>query len=328
MKNQAENNPFNVGLVAICSFIGVGFITGAEIWFYFARFGAGMLAGLVVFGVLMVLLIKFSLNSDKFQSAKLIRLKTAILGLSEFLIASAMTSGLLETSKTLFGKFWPLVFLCSILIVSFLFFKDLKSFVFYNYFVAFFVIFVIMFLLLNNNYNSLDFSFKINYKNITLSALFSGIYVFMNISEIRPILSNYQTLKTKRRKNIFAFIISLVLILSIITLSISLFCNVELVGYSMPLMLLFKNYGGAVYYIFLIGLVLAMISTAESCLIGVMGHLNFSKQDEIFYKIIVIILLLVSAQIPFAIFVKVVYPAIAILNFLLFLSELFVRSKK
>lgn len=327
MKNQAENSLFNVGLVAICSFIGVGFISGAEIWFYFARFGSGMFAGLVVFAILMVLLIKFSLNASKFQSAKQSRLKTAILGLSEFLIASAMTSGLLETSKTLFGKFWPLVFLCSILTISFLFFKDLKSFVLYNYFVAFFVIFVIVFLLLNNNYNSLEFSLKTNYKNITSSALFSSIYVFMNISEIRPILLNCQTLKTKKQKFIFAFIISLVLILSIIVFSVSLLCNLNLTNYSMPFLLLFKNYSGAVYYIFLIGLVLAMISTAESCLIGVMGHLSYSKQDENFYKTLVIILLLIFGQIPFKIFVKVLYPIIAILNFFLFLSELFVRSK-
>ena len=43
MKYEAKNSPFNVILIAVCSFVGVGFITGAEIWFYFARFGKNMI---------------------------------------------------------------------------------------------------------------------------------------------------------------------------------------------------------------------------------------------------------------------------------------------
>jgi uncharacterized membrane protein YkvI len=46
-ENKAKNGWFNTCLIAICSFVGVGFISGAEIWFYFARFGISSVVGTV-----------------------------------------------------------------------------------------------------------------------------------------------------------------------------------------------------------------------------------------------------------------------------------------
>lgn len=321
MKNKAKNSPFSAGLVAICSFIGVGFITGAEIWFYFARFGAVLVFGVAVFAVLMVLLIVFALRPSETSSPKLLRFRRVIFGVSELLIASAMMSGLLETTKTLFGGVWLVVFLLAVFIICLLFYNNIKSFVIYNYFVAIFVIFVVIFLLLNNNYNTLKFSLDIGYKNITKSACFAAIYVFMNIAEMRPIFSSVSGLKSKKSKFVFAGLISLVLALFVILFSITLFCNAWLVNFSMPFLLLFKNNGGAVYYVYLVGLVLAMISTAESCLIGVNSRINPAKNDEHFTKSVVIILSLILGWLPFAFFVKIVYPFIAILNILLFCFE-------
>lgn len=328
MGNKAKNSPFNAYVMAICSFVGVGFITGAEIWFYFARFGLAMVAGLIVFAVLMVFLLCFSLHDNKSQIKKLCGLKKVIFALSELLIASAMVSGLLETSKTLFSKAWFFVFICAIFVICFMFFKSIKCFVFYNYFVAIFVLFIAVYLLLNNNYNTPYILGGLDYKNITTSMLFSCIYVFMNISEIRPILMDLQSLKTRKKQIIFACFISLTLILLIIAFSVTLFCNSKLSKFSMPFLLLLKNNGGVVYYVFITGLVLAMISTAEACLMGVKNRINFDKNDENFTRVIVIILSLIFGQIPFAFFVKGVYPFIAILNFFVFMLDCFsLRSK-
>lgn len=321
MKNKAKNSPFNAGLVAICSFIGVGFITGAEIWFYFARFGAVFVFGVAIFAVLMVFLIVFALRPSETLSPKFSRFKRAVFGVSELLIASAMMSGLLETTKTLFSGAWLLVFLLAVLIICLLFYNNIKSFVIYNYFVAIFVIFVAIFLLLNNNYNNITIAAKFGYKNITKSAYFAAIYVFMNIAEMRPIFASINGLKSKKSKLIFAGFISLVLALFVILFSITLFCNGELVDFSMPFLLLFKNNGGAVYYVFLAGLVLAMISTAESCLIGVNSRINPTKNDENFTKGVVIISSLILGRLPFTFFVQIVYPFIACLNIVLFLCE-------
>lgn len=321
MENQAKNSPFNAGLVAICSFIGVGFITGAEIWFYFARFGAALVFGVAIFAVLMVFLIVFALRPSETLSQKFLRFKRAIFAVSELLIASAMMSGLLETTKMLFSKAWLLVFLAAILVVCLLFYNNIKSFVIYNYFVAGFVIFVATFLLLNNNYNSVSLDIDLGYKNITKSILFAALYVFMNIAEMRPIFNSVQGLKSKKRKYIFAICISLTLALFVILFGFTLFCNKDLTQFSMPFLLLFKNNGGAVYYIFLAGLVLAMISTAESCLIGANSRINLSKNDENFAKSVVIISSLILGQLPFTFFVRIVYPFIAGLNALLFVCE-------
>lgn len=329
MGNKAKNSPFNACVMAMCSFVGVGFITGAEIWFYFARFGLSMIAGLVVFAVLMVFLVCFSFHDDKLQTKKFCGLKRGVFAVSELLIASAMISGLLETSKTLFGKAWFFVFLCAIFVICFMFFKSIKCFVFYNYFVAIFVLFVVVYLLLNNNYKNICNVANIGYKNITISMLFSCIYVFMNISEIRPILINLKTLETRKKIIIFACIFSLTLILLIIAFSVTLFCNPELSKFSMPFLLLFKNNGGVIYYVFIAGLVLAMISTAEACLMGVVNRINIDKNDENFARIIVIIISLIFGQIPFTFFVKGVYPFIAILNLFVFLLDCFsLRSKR
>lgn len=287
-----------------------------------------MVAGLVVFAVLMVFLVCFSMKDNKLQTKKFYGLKKAIFALSELLIASAMVSGLLETSRILFSKIWFIVFLCAIFIVCFMYFRSIKCFVFYNYFVAIFVLFVVACLLLNNNYNNTLNLLGLGYKNITISMLFSCIYVFMNISEIRPILINLKTLKTRKKKIIFACIFSLTLILLIIAFSVTLFCSPELSKFSMPFLLLFKNNGGVVYYVFIIGLVLAMISTAEACLMGVNNRIKFDKNDENFTKTIIIILSLLFGQIPFAFFVKGVYPLIAVLNLFVFLLDcLSLRSK-
>ena len=57
MKNKPQNNHFNLVLTAVCSFVGVGFISGAEIWFYFARFGKGIFFGIIMFAILCFTLV-------------------------------------------------------------------------------------------------------------------------------------------------------------------------------------------------------------------------------------------------------------------------------
>lgn len=322
MKNKAENWSFNVFLVAVCSFVGVGFITGAEIWFYFARFGVNMFAGVVVFAVVSFVLVYYSISPKRIQSKKFSRAKRAISALSEFLIASAMVSGLLEICQNLFGKLWCLVFVLAIFVVIFIYFKGIKSFIFYNYFVAIFVIFVITCLFLFNNKNNFDFSLDFNFKELIYSAIFSLIYIFMNIAEVRPILAKYNQNNTQKNKVIFSLIFSLTLIFLVIILSFVLFLNKKIVEFSMPFLLYFKNNGKTLFYVFLIGLVMCLLSTLLSCLIGVEDKVATNENDKNFVKIIVIILSLIIGQISFRVFVMIIYPIIAILNFGLFIWEI------
>ena len=97
--------------------------------------------------------------------------------------------------------------------------------------------------------------------------------------------------------------------------------------FQMPFLMLFKNQNRAVLFVFLIGLVMAMISTAVACLIGVKNKIKFSKNDENFIKIIVILSSLILGQIPFIFFIKFVYPTVAIFNFVIFILEIFEIKK-
>lgn len=328
MKNKAENRSFNVFLVAVCSFVGVGFITGAEIWFYFARFGVNMLVGIVVFAAVSFILVYYSISTKQIHNKKFLRAKTAISALSEFLIASAMVSGLLEISQNLFGKFWLLVFFLAIIVVIFIYFKGIKSFIFYNYFVAIFVIFVIISLFLFNNENTLNFSSDFSVKEMLFSCFFALIYIFMNIAEIRPILAKYNQEKGKKNKTTFAILFSLTLIFLVIMLSIKLILNKSIVNFSMPFLLYFKNNTNGLFFVFLIGLVLCLLSTLLSCLIGVKDKFIIDENDKNFVKIIVIISSLIFGQISFSVFVMIVYPIIAVLNFGLFVAEIVLRHNR
>ena len=327
-KFEAKNSLFNVCLVAVCSFVGVGFISGAEIWFYFARFGKiGLLFGVFVFGLLIFVLSGFAFREKQENDLKLNRVKTKILIVSELAVASAMVSGLMQTTRTFFEKWWILVFVSSILLLIILFFSEKKSFVIYNYFVAIFVVFVIVSLFCFNNNNIgqngvvLQRNFSI--KNVVLSILFACIYVFMNVSEIRPILEKNKDKFSKKEKIISSFCLSGILVLLVFMLSIVLLKNNDITKYDMPFLICFKTGGGVKLFVFLIGLVLTMISTADACLIGVKDKLSFIKKDENFIKIIVILSSLILGQISFRFFIKIVYPILAILNFLVFMFEVF-----
>lgn len=333
MKNNCgvKKRFFDVILVALCSFVGVGFITGAEIWFYFARFGVNMIWGIIVFGVLIYKLTIFAFSGSGEESYKTTKLKNKVLFVSEILVASAMISGLFETARTLFDKCWFLVFVVAISLLILLFFSEKKSFIIYNYFVSFFIIFVIVNLFFFNNDNDFKFitfnNLNSGLKSSVLSCLFSMIYVFMNVSEIRPILernSKNFNLKTKR---LIALFLSILLIFLIFLFSFALFQNGWTVNFQMPFLMIFKRGGGVIKFVFLVGVLMTMISTAQGCLIGAKDKLNYLKNDNNFASIIVILSSLIFGQIPFWFFIKIIYPILAVLNFNLFVSQI-ISSKK
>lgn len=329
MKNKVKNSPFNIVLLTICSFVGVGFITGVEIWFYFARFGLNMIFGVIYFTVLTFLLVYFALGESDAQNDRFIQFKRQISAVSELLIASAMISGLAEQSRLIFGNGWLIVFLISISIVFCLLWLGLKSFIFYNYFVAIFIVFVVIVLFRFNNNFLLDFEPKFSLNLSLKSIVFAGVYIFMNIAEIKPILSEFSEKQNEKKKVLTALFVTGSLVFLMITLSFVLQNNRNISQNSMPFLLLFNNFGGVVEWVFLVGLIMTLISTAVACLIGVKNKLILKNNDEKFCKIIVIISALILGQIPFLVFIKIIYPIIAIFSFILFIFEfIFKRGKK
>lgn len=325
-ENKAKNGYFSTIVIAICSFVGVGFITGAEIWFYFSRFGLGSVIGLAVFGFLIYFVLSLSICKSRVKNSKIEKLKTKILLFGELAVASAMVSGLFETTRLIFDRWWIFFYILAILVMSLLFIFEKKSYIIYNYILLIFIIFVIILLFIFNNNNSLINCSKstLNFtaKNAILACVFSCVYVFSNVAEIRPVLEcNTENFNIKQKK-ILCLILSLSLIFLAFMFGLQFFLNEELSKFSMPFLNLFKGKGGVVLWVYLIGLTMTMVSTADACLIGIKNKLNFSKNNEKFVKFIVIILSLILGQIPFKFFIKIIYPIVAIFNFLIFVLEI------
>ena len=80
---------------------------------------------------------------------------------------------------------------------------------------------------------------------------------------------------TKKQKRNLCLTLSLMLIFLEFILIIQFFRNENLSKYSMPFLTLFKAKGGVVLWVYLIGLTMTMISTADACLIGVKNKLKF-----------------------------------------------------
>lgn len=330
-KNKAKNSSFNTILIAICSFVGVGFISGAEIWFYFARFGLASIFGVVIFGSLCFVLTWFCMSTSGLENMKVSKLKKKISIVGEMAVASAMVSGLFETTREIFEKWWIVVFIIAIATIIILYFLEQKSFTIYNYFVAIFIVFVIVSLFVFNNYLGVDFELNFDknfsFKTIFFASVFACFYVFSNIAELRPILEKDSKKLSKKSKFKVSLILSLLLIFLVIMLEIVLVSRKEISKFSMPFLMVFKRENKIVLFVFLMGLVMTMISTAEACLMGIKDKIKFDINNEKFVKTIVIITSLIIGQIPFQIFIKIIYPLVAILNFLVFLIEIFEMRK-
>ena len=101
-ENKGKKGDFGLCLLLVGSMIGAGFITGAEIWQFFAKFGYGSLFGVVVFGCLSYLLVYFEARPKKElnkESLRLERVKKDVNFFSEIMVAAAMISGLKIISK-------------------------------------------------------------------------------------------------------------------------------------------------------------------------------------------------------------------------------------
>lgn len=326
MINDVKNGLFNSILLSICVFVGAGFITGAEIWFYFAKFNYNMVFGLIIFGLLCFVLVIFAQKSQT-ENIKLKKARFFVSLISEVLIASAMISGIFYTARILFRSLWVLVDVLAISCLIFVFVRGIKFQKIYNYFIAIFIIFVIIVLFLFNNKTDDNFTHFIDsglsFKNAFLSCVFAIIYIFMNIATMRPIIEKFNHNNKRKNKIAFAGLLSLMLIFLIFTLSLFLWKNPKIANTSMPFLLLFYNYGNLIEFIFLLGLLMCMVSTAAVCFYGVCDKLNYVNNDDNFNKMIVILSSLIIAQLRFKIFVNILYPVVGIFNFLLFAIEIF-----
>lgn len=323
---KGKKASFGLVLLLIGSMIGAGFITGAEIWHFFARFGGGVFVGLFTFGVLLYYLIVNELKvcDDECVCLKSggIWLKKQVNFASELLIASAMISGLRDVVFGLQFNGRIFIFSLAIIVIFIILLFGIKSFSFYNYFVIGFIVYLLIILMKNFDEKSINIDNYFNITNSAKSCIYAVLYVFMNISALKPILRSRRRDLDKEEKKFVAISFSISMIFVVFILSVFLINSKNLVEEVMPLKLYFCTLGKGYEIIFIIGVVVSMISTCVSCSFGVKEKFLSRCGGGVFASICSLILILILGFIPFEIFVSKFYPLIGFSNFLIFIFDI------
>ena len=324
------------------SIVGVGFVSGAEIFHSFARFGANCFFGIFVVFVLMFLLC-FKIFLEKFKNKKCVNLqnfdknnakntnitkvfvKNSLVFLSLILVSAAMFSGLKNLISELFFNNQVLIFLLCVFVVIFILLMGFGGVAKFNVFVVMFLVFVTAVLLFEAEVeteqsinliqqNTLDFSFK----NITLSGVFAVLFVFLNVIEIQPAIEEFDGKTSQKTALIFSFVFAFVFVAVLCVFTIFLFKNASISQDAMPILKLFKQKGGWMFVVYVLGLLMGLVSTLLACLMGVKSKLKNKISSNGFATFLAVFLSLVLSFFEFSFFVEFVYPIVGMINFVVF----------
>ena len=323
---KGKNGAIGLSFMLVGSMVGAGFITGSEIWHFFARFNGGLAFGCVVLFLLIYYLVYSELNKKFNDDYVLIsRQKQArerVNYISELLIASAMISGLKNIISTLFNFDNLIIFLGVILVIFTILFFGFRLFRLYNYFIIGFIVFVVGAILVNFNVENTDAVFNLSVINSVKSSVYAILYVFMNISAIRPIIREFAPNFSKNKAKISALFSAILMLNLILIISIFLIKNTSYSRESMPLLKLFGENGKVLKTIFCVGVIFSMVSTCVGCLFGVKSKIIHKTDDNLFSSIVCVLMALILGNFSFDFFVSVVYPVIGFLNFLIFIFDI------
>lgn len=291
-------------LIMVCCFIGVGFISGAEINRFFVQFGRWKIVGIITFFIVSFLLSfkilysnkkkDFDKNSEEVvllnKHDKMLKkhknkcfftildknlVKDFIVFLNVFFISGAMFSGLKNVIQKLFFNNYFLVlilFACALFLityfgVSFLSIMNVFSILFASIIAGCFI---------KEDSFSFITSIRLNSSAASggiyvgfVSIFFAGLYVFMNVLQFEPIAKNSEVVCGRKKSFFYALLFS-----SILTFFLTIFTsafNLESMNATepMPFLTFFLKRGGTMGKIFPIGLLVCLLTTLSICLIGV-----------------------------------------------------------
>lgn len=342
-------------LVSVCSFIGAGFVSGAEIYEFFARFKFASFVGVTIFFFLSFLLcykilkmsenparkhkntefvdnLNFNLKMCKNTKIKCKNtflnknfIRNAIIFCNCFFISGAMVSGL----KNLIFKFYFsncfLVFFVCIVIAFSVCCLGVKGLDKLDVFVLGFVA-VLCFVFITDNsfgiitsFASKEQSFSFGFNGLFASIFFAALYVFMNILQFEPLVRTSGCTFSKKSALLFALLFAMLLSLPLLCFVLFLNCNLWLAEKSMPFLSFFIIRGGFISKIFGFGLLISLLTTLITCLIGVKDKLAHKLNCSNFIAAgLGLWLVLLISMLPFKFFVSVLYPILGVLNFIVF----------
>ena len=323
----------------VCSVVGVGFVSGAEIYQFFVRFGTFSYLGVLVFFILIFYFINKilkdnqeiendlkmnNLNNLSLKNTFLTKskLKSKLLFFNILMMSSAMFAGLFNIINKLFFNNYFIFCTLAVVIIFVILFFGISGLQKFDYFVLVLIAMIALYFCFNNNISNenvaLKFSSSHSLKNLIFSIFFAGVYVFMNIIQFQPILmENKIQISTKSRK-IISFIFALVLTFLLFIFVKFFNDNLYLKHSEMPFLKYFKEKGGVLFVFFIMGLFMALFSSLITSLIGVKNKLKQKLNSNLFSTVLTIILSCSFSLIGFSNFVLIVYPLIGIINFIIY----------
>lgn len=330
---------FKIIVLMLCSVVGVGFVSGAEIYQFFVRFGKFSNLGVLVFFILIFCLANKILNENQvienglkmnnldnllLKNTFLVKswLKSKLLFFNILMMSSAMFSGLFNIINKLFFNNYFIFCILAIVIIFMILFFGISGLQKFDYLVFGLILFIFVYFLFNiklvGGAGVQEYLSILDFKNLASSIIFAVIYVFMNIVQIQPILNEKKIHFSNCSRKIFSFAFSLSLTILLFVFVKFLNSNLYLKTSEMPFFKFFKLKGGVCYVVFIIGLLTALFSSLLTALLGVKNTLKEKFGSNVLSCIFAIVLSLVVSLIGFENFVSVVYPIVGIINFIIY----------
>ncbi len=327
----------SIFLLAIGSIMGVGFLSGAEIWVFFAKFGENFF---VVLLLLFVLLFFYCLkvfknigsegNTLKMQKTPLNKPKNTILTKSNIkshflflevlLFSGAMVSGLKSVVYQFFDVFQIEIFILFILIIFVVLCSQSSVLLKFNFVVMLTFFAMLLFVLKDvgistNIISNLKVISPLNARGLFSGCLLCLCYVFMNIAHLVPVLKNNQMNFSKKGQIGFSLIFSFVICLLIFVYVLFFSKNSHLSADEMPMLKFFESQGKVFYLIFVAVLLGGLLSTLLVCLSDVKEVFHKKLSSKNFAAFLSLILAIFIGILPFNFFINFIYPLVGVLSF-------------
>ena len=343
--------------IMVCSFIGAGFVSGAEIYEFFARFKWASIFGIIVFFLLSFLLCykilisssnhtKTSNNSSCFKNKNLNlkmyynkkitqkntfliknNLKNIIVVLNCFFIACAMVAGLKNLIFQFYNNNYIFIFFVCLLVSFLTCYIGVRGLEKIDIFVLVFVGFICICFCFDDSFGlitkiqteTLSLNSTLKFNAVLNSMFFASLYIFMNIMQFEPIVEASGIIFTKRKSLIFALTFALMLTFPLLLFVLFLIFNQSFTNASMPFLNFFMLRGGVMAQIFSFGLLICLLTTLITCLIGLKNKFTIKYQTSNFIATSLGMLgVLVVSILPFNFFVGIIYPILGFMNFIVF----------
>ncbi len=330
-------NVLNVFLMCIGAVVGVGFLSGAEVWAYFVRFGENIWFLMALFFVLLFLfcnkIIKSSDIENELKMSNLLKIRpkstTLVkLKIKQFLYvfeisfgAAAMFSGLKDIVGQLFFKNQILIYLLAVGGVFVLLLFGVKTISKFNNFVLAGLLIVVAVLV--GETQTVNFNFSVvqnfNFSSAAIGGILVTSYVLMNAVHLAPIFKINKLQFSARGRVTFSALFSAVFCLLTLIIAQFMLKYSFLSAESLPLLAFFRAKGRLLSVFFVAILTGGLLSTLLVSLAGLKQEFSSRIKSRFLQCFCAVFVPLVLGFLPFKIFINFVYPLIGLANLITFM---------